>query len=97
MTFVRLAFFPGATAAHYEALAAQMADVPIPKGRLLFAAGPVEGGWQVVQVWSSEVELADFNRQHLLPALASLGPAGFPHPPSVTDFHPVSLELPGQG
>lgn len=94
MAFVRLARFPGATAEHYAALAAALADAPVPPGRLLFAAGPVEDGWQVVQVWTSEAELADFNREHLLPALRALGAAGFPKPPTVVDFTPHELALP---
>jgi len=38
-----------------------------PDDRLVFAAGPVEGGWQVVQVWTSKVALDAFNREVLFP------------------------------
>lgn len=97
MSFVRVAFFPRATQAHFDALGAALRDAPVPSGRLLFAAGPVAGGWQVVQVWSAAAGLDDYNREHFLPALASLGPAAFPAPPVVTDFTPTTLLLGDRG
>ncbi len=89
MTFVRLAFFPDGTAEHHRALAAAIGDVQPPPGRLCFVAGPADGGWQVVQVWRSRAELDDFNRAVFLPALHRQGGAGFPSPPTVTDFEAV--------
>jgi len=91
MAFVRLARFPGAGPQHFDALTKALRDAPAPAGRLLFAAGPVDGGWQVVQVWSSQAELDAFNREHFLPALASLGTGGFPAPPTLTDFSTAVL------
>ncbi len=44
MAFVRLAFFPGGTAEQYAELSRELADAPAPSGRLVFAAGRVEGG-----------------------------------------------------
>ena len=89
--FIRLAFFPGATQEHFDALDGAMRDAPQPPGRLLFAAGPVDSGWQVVQVWTSRDDLAVFNETHFLPALAALGPGAFPAGPVVTDLEPVVL------
>lgn len=94
MAFVRLAYFPDALQGHFDALAAKMSEAPTPRGRLLFAAGPVRGGWQVVQVWSSEAELIEYNREYFLPVLASLGSQAFPSPPVVTDFEPAVLSVP---
>lgn len=91
--FVRLAFFPNATAADFDRLAERMSGVPKPVGRLLFAAGPVDGGWQVVQVWSSRAGLDEFNQGHFLPALRSLGAGAFPAPPVVKDFVPTSVDI----
>jgi hypothetical protein len=93
MAFVRLALFPDATREHYDCLARAMSHAPIPAERLLFAAGPVEGGWQVVQVWTSKAHLDDFNRAVFFPALAALGGSPFPAPPVVTDFEPVDVSL----
>lgn len=93
MTFVRLAFFPEATQRHFQKLADVMPLDQRPPGRLLFAAGPVPGGWQVIQVWTSKDLLAAFNRDHFFPALAAVGGAAFPRPPVVTDFEPTVLKF----
>ena len=93
VAFVRLAFFPDGTAAHYAALAAALVGAPAPAERLLFAAGPVDGGWQVVQVWESRAALDAFNEAMLVPALRRLGERAFPRPPLVTDLEPTDLDL----
>lgn len=93
MTFVRLARFPGAGEPHFRALATAMSDAPAPEGRLLFAAGPVEGGWQVIQVWTDRQKLDAFNTAYFLPALAALGESAFPQPPVVVDFEAAILEV----
>lgn len=85
---VRLAFFPGATRAHFDRLADELAGAPEPAARVLFAAGPVDGGWQVVQVWETRDDLDAYNAEHFLPALRRIGPAAFPAPPQVTDVVP---------
>ncbi|NHA67052.1 hypothetical protein [Phycicoccus flavus] len=85
MAFVRLAFFPGGTAAHEQVLADALVGAPEPPGRLLFASGAVEGGWQVVQVWTSREELDAFNRDWFLPAWREVAGASFPAPPEVRD------------
>lgn len=87
---MRLALFPGATREHYEALGAALPEHEPPEHRLVFAAGPVEAGWQVVQVWRSKADLDVFNEAVLLPALSQVG---FPRPPVVTDFETAELLL----
>lgn len=91
--FVRLARFPGAREHHFRALADAMGDVPAPDGRLVFAAGPVEDGWQVVQTCADPHGLDHFNAAHFLPALASLGDFAFPQPPVVVDFETAVLDV----
>ena len=93
VAFVRLAWFPGAEEQHFEALAEAMGDVAPPSGRILFAAGPADGGWQVVQVWESQDELDEFNAHHLFPALARLGGFTFPASPTVLDFEARTLDV----
>ena len=97
MAFVRLAFFPRATAAHYDALAQALEGAPSPEDRLVFAAGARDGGLQVVQVWRTQEALESFNRDWLLPAMSRLGAAGFPSPPQVTDFETRGLEIRADG
>ena len=83
MAFLRLAFFPGATATHWAALVAAVGDVEAPPARRAFAAGPLQGGWQVVQLWDTRDDLDAFNEAVYLPALER--GLVFPNPPVVTD------------
>jgi hypothetical protein len=92
MAFLRLAYFPEATSEHFERLTRQISP-EVPPGRLVFAAGPVTGGWQVVQLWESRELLEAFNRGVFFPALRRLGDSAFPAPAQVTDFEPTSLSL----
>lgn len=64
----------------YEAVAQELAHAPVPPARRFFAAGPVDGGWQVVQAWDSKDALDTFNAEWFFPALARLGgdPLGRP-------------------
>lgn len=89
MAFLRMAFFPDGSDHHWRRVVAAVGDRLPPEGRFAFAAGPVEGGWQVVQLWNSLQDLDDFNRDVFLPAMRQLGSDGFPKPPVVTDVHPV--------
>lgn len=54
--------------------------------RLLFAAGPSEDGWQIVQVWETAAGLERLSQEHLAPALAKIGDRGFPTPPTMLRF-----------
>lgn len=85
MAFLRLAYFPGGTAEHYDALREAVGAVDVPPARRAFVAGPVEGGWQVVQLWDTREELERFNREVYLPAVARMGGAAWPQPPVVRD------------
>ena len=60
-----------------------------PKGRRAFAAGAVEDGWQVMQLWDSREYLEDFNREVFFPAVAGLGDRGFTQAPIVRDIDTV--------
>ncbi len=100
--FVRLAFFPDGTVEHYRAVDEALAGAPVPGERLVFIAGPVSDGWQVVQVWTHRRALDEWNAAWFLPTLGRLGPAGFPRAPLVTDFtaddHDLRLDpRPGSG
>ncbi|MFF4223231.1 hypothetical protein ACX9I7_29695 [Streptomyces sp. L500] len=63
------------------------ADLPVP-GLLAHIAGPVDGGWRVVDVWESSEALEAFAK-HLGPILAELGYADL-HP-DVTPAYNVVL------
>jgi hypothetical protein len=86
MAFVRVAFFANGSADQYGAIARELAHAPVPSERHFFAAGPVEGGWQVVQVWASKAALDRFNMEWFFPALERLGDQGLQSRPDVRDF-----------
>ena len=92
MALVRLALFPGGTSEHYAALAEALGAQGDAPGRLVFAAGPVDGGWQVVQIWRSREELDAFNTAVLRPAMTAAG-GPFPAPPQVVDFETLELDV----
>ena len=89
MAFMRLAFFPGGTAKQWAAVVGALGDAPPPEGRRAFAAGAVEGGWQVMQLWDSREDLEAFNHEVFLPSIADLGDRGFPQGVIVRDVNTV--------
>ena len=88
MAFLRLAFFPGGTAEQWAAVVKALGDVPPPEGRRAFAAGAVEDGWQVMQLWDTREDLEGFNRE-VFPSVAGLGDRGFTQAPVVRDIDTV--------
>ena len=54
--------------------------VALQYGMLLHAAGPAEGGWQMIEVWSSREALEKFFQDVVGPAMAQMGAP----PPDVT-------------
>lgn len=87
MAFARIAFFPGGTQDSHQAVADGLGDAHThADGRILFASGPVDGGWQIVQVWESRANLEAWVEAHLGEAFAKAGSRGHPNPPTVTDF-----------
>ena len=87
-----ITLFPGGTEQQYKALIAEMGaghtDQP---ERILFAAGPVPEGWQIVQVWEDPAGLERLAAEHLRPAMATIGDRGFPNPPAMVRFEVKDL------
>lgn len=47
--------YPGVDARQYEGAVEKLElETDAPKGMLFHVAGPIEGGWQVIDVWESE-------------------------------------------
>ena len=44
-----------------------------PKGHILHAAGPADGGWRVFDIWTSEQAFQEFRSQRLESALKQVG------------------------
>jgi hypothetical protein len=61
---------PGGTQANYDAVIARMdlRNDP-PEGCLVHMAGPMEGGWRVVDVWESQEHFDRFMSERLGAAL----------------------------
>ena len=92
MSFARLALFPGGTEEHHRALVHALGEAHVdPPGRIVFAAGPTDEGWQILQVWESRDKLEQWVEHHLGAAFAKVGSRGYPNPPRITDIQLAEL------
>lgn len=92
MAFARLALFPGGTAANHQAVVDGLGDSQDnADGRILFAAGPVPDGWQIIQVWESRTAMEKWVEDNLGEAFAKAGNRGYPAPPLITDLELTDL------
>ena len=72
--------FPGVTQEQYEAVLQQLnLGGRMPPGGIFHAAGPIEGGWRVVDVWETQEAFDIFLREKLEQAMQNAGMA----PPEV--------------
>ena len=86
--------FNGGTQANYEAAHAVMeVESDPPAGMLVHSAGPVEGGWGIIDFWESREAFDAFVRDRLMPRLHGLGERGFPSPPDVKQFEVHNLQV----
>ena len=96
MAYARLAMFPGGTAEQAQTVAEELGQTNIdPPGRILFGAGPVDGGYQIIQVWESRADLDSFLEASFRPAMERLAQAGrgWTSAPVVTDVELHDLVL----
>jgi len=82
MAIATLAEVPGLTQEQYDA-AAREVGLPAP-GQIFHLAGPMEGGWWVLEVWESQEAADTFFRERLGPALQNVG---------ITDVQPKVFEV----
>ena len=81
MAYLITHFFEGGTATQYETIVGVAHPAGgLPPGQIYHAAGPTEGGWQVVSVWDSEKAADTFVAETLVPAFKTT-PGGFSGPP----------------
>ena len=64
--------------------------------RILFAAGPSDAGWNIVQVWDDPAGLERLSEKHLRPAMARIGDRGFPKPPTMLPLRGAPPHRPGR-
>ncbi len=87
MTVLMTSTMPGTTAEGYEHLAATLLPtLKASPGFIAHAAGPVEGGYLVTELWESEQAHEAWFAQHVRTAM----PVGAPHGQSPTDPSPAS-------
>ncbi len=87
--------FEGGTQENYDAAHAVMdiEDNP-PSGMIVHSAGPIEGGWGVIDFWESREAFDSFVSDRLMPRLQGLGDQGFPGQPDVKEFPVHNLQIP---
>jgi hypothetical protein len=87
--------FAGGTQESYDAVHGLM-DIANnrPTGLIVHSAGPVDGGWGVIDFWESREAFDTFVASRLMPGLQGLGERGFPSPPDVKEFPVHNLETP---
>jgi hypothetical protein len=90
--------FPGGTQEQYQAVHdAVNAGSPLDRadGLLVHSAGPIDGGWGVIDFWESSEAFDRFTQDKLMPVLQQLGERGFPSPPEAEHFTVRNLEQHG--
>ncbi len=79
--------FDGGTQEQYDAIHSQMnVDANPPQGLIFHSAGPIEGGWGVIDFWESRQAFDTFVQSQLMPTAQQLGDRSFPNPPDVREF-----------
>jgi hypothetical protein len=90
---IRLKFERGTQEIYDAAHAVMEIDTDPPAGMIVHSAGPIEGGWGVIDFWESREAFDDFVSTRLMPRLQGLGETGFPNPPEVKEFPVHNLQL----
>jgi hypothetical protein len=92
MAYMLTHFFEGGTEDQYRtALAAAHPADGLPPGQIYHAAGPAEGGWLVITVWTDKATCDAFIGGTLVPALRSTQGV-FAEPPQERSAEVVNLE-----
>jgi hypothetical protein len=83
---LRIKFNDG-TQEQYEAVNAQMnVEGDPPDGLIFHAAGPIDGGWGIIDFWESREHFDRFLGERLAGAIEELGDRALPGPPDVKEF-----------
>jgi hypothetical protein len=79
--------FDGGNQEQYEAVHAEVdVDANPPDGLIFHSAGPIEGGWGVIDFWESREHFDRFQAESLVPAIGRLGERGPQSPPDIKEF-----------
>jgi len=79
--------FDGGTQEQYDAVQSHMdVDANPPEGLILHSAGPIDGGWGVIDFWDSRQAFDSFAQSRLQPTLQELGDQAPQGPPDIKEF-----------
>ncbi len=79
--------FEGGSQEMYDAVDAALdVDGNPPEGLIFHSAGPIEGGWGVIDFWESRGHFDRFSESRLGPAIASVGDKAPQGPPDIKEF-----------
>jgi hypothetical protein len=79
--------FAGGKQESYDTVHSSMGiDSNPPAGMIFHSAGPIDGGWGVIDVWESREAFDTFVSSRLMPAVQAAGDQAFPAPPDVKEF-----------
>jgi hypothetical protein len=79
--------FSGGTEQQYEAVNKQMnVEAEPPEGLIVHTAGPIEGGWGIIDFWESRAQFDAFAGGRLGQAIGALGDSALPGPPDIKEF-----------
>jgi hypothetical protein len=77
----------GGTQEMYDTVDAQLGiEADPPEGLIFHSAGPIEGGWGIIDFWESREHFDRFQESRLGPAMGSLGGDGPSGPPDIKEF-----------
>jgi hypothetical protein len=77
----------GGTAEMYDTLDGSLGiDADPPEGLIFHAAGPIDGGWGIIDFWESREHFDRFQESRLGPAMAAMGEDGPAGPPDIKEF-----------
>ena len=87
--------FEGASQDQYEAVHSEMGIANDPPAGLIFhSAGPIEGGWGVIDYWESRDHFDRFQQDRLGPTIGELGDRAPQNPPEIKEFPVHNYEKP---
>ena len=79
--------FAGSASEQYDAVHEHMNfEQDPPPGIIFHSAGPIDGGWGVIDVWESREAFDAFLEGRVLPAAQELGDRAFQGPPDIKEF-----------
>ena len=79
--------FEGGTQEQYEATSSQLrVDQNPAEGLIFHSAGPIDGGWGLIEFWDSREAFDRFVESRLGPAAHELGDRTFTVPPDIREF-----------